>query len=108
MKRREFTSKTKTQAHERSGGKCENDDCGLPFSPSNPVEYDHVIEAYFDGSNSLENCKAICKGCHSAKTRKQAPVIAKSRRIRKTAINARTKRQGFRGWRKFNGEVVWK
>lgn len=96
------------QAFMRSGGRCESVDCRLPFSPSNPVEYDHVIEDYFDGCNTLENCEALCKSCHKAKTRKQAAVIAKSIRLRETSANARTKKQGFRGWRKFNGDIVWK
>ena len=94
MARKEFSKRTKREAFARSGGFCESADCGMPFSPSNPVEYDHVTEAYFDGDNSLENCKAICKACHKAKTRKQAPVIAKSRRIRETAAGVR-KKKGF-------------
>ena len=97
MSRQEFTSKTRMAAFERSGGHCEEPNCGLPFSPSNPVEYDHEIEAFYGGTNELDNCKAICRGCHKAKTKQRAPVLAKSRRLTKTAANARTKkRSGFK------------
>lgn len=108
MARKEFTKKTKQEAYARSNGKCENADCGVAFSPSNPAEYDHITEAYFDGDNSLINCEVLCRSCHRAKTSNRAAVVAKSRRLVQKQANIKPKRQGFRGWRKFNGEIVWK
>jgi|DEB0MinimDraft_4_1074332.scaffolds.fasta_scaffold00017_35 hypoxanthine-guanine phosphoribosyltransferase len=95
MSRLEFSVKTKQAAYARSGGRCENDECGLLFDASNPAEYDHVIEDYYDGGNSLDNCKVICRSCHKAKSRSRASVIAKSRRIIKKAANIRPKKRGF-------------
>jgi hypothetical protein len=51
----------------------------------------------------------LCKTCHGAKTAKQdVPAIAKSKRVRNKHINATDKRRGFRGWRRMNGEIVWR
>jgi 5-methylcytosine-specific restriction enzyme A len=107
-KRKEFTKSTKLAAYARSGGYCENEDCGLEFTPSNPAEYDHVVEAFYEGSNSLDNCRVLCRECHRAKTGGRAKTVAKSRRLSNATKNIRPKRQGFRGWRKFNGDIVWK
>jgi 5-methylcytosine-specific restriction endonuclease McrA len=112
-KRDEFSSKTRMAAYERSGGHCEEPGCGLPFSPSNPVEYDHEIEAYYGGTNDLDNCKAKCRSCHKVKTSERAAVIAKSRRLlKKQAGLTRTKKRignrGFTSWRNFAGEIVTK
>ncbi len=99
MSRKEFTPKTKLAAWERSGHRCEIIDgvgCGVLIRPGNGPEYHHIIGAYFDGCNELENCQVLCIGCHKAVTRKQAPVIAKSRRLLKTSANAKKTKRGFR------------
>jgi 5-methylcytosine-specific restriction endonuclease McrA len=83
--RNEFSAKTKMSAHKRSGGHCENESCGLPFDPSNPAEYHHVIEDYFNGRNDIENCQVLCAGCHRTETKTRAGTIAKSRRLIKRA-----------------------
>jgi len=104
MARLEFSKTTKRAAWDRAAGHCEN--CTKPSRPGD-VEYDHIIEDYFDGGNGLDNCRVLCKSCHSGKTKKNAPVIAKSRRLRDKNAGIK-KRSSFRGWRKFNGDIVWK
>lgn len=104
--RRKFSKKTKMAAWQRSNGHCE--ECGKPIRPGDGPEYDHDREDFFNGSNELENCKVLCIPCHSAKTSERAPVIAKSRRHIVRAAKAKPKRQGFRGWRKFNGDIVYR
>ena len=94
MSRQEFTPKTKLAAWERAGHHCE--ECSVLIRPGNGPEYDHRVEDYYDGGNSLDNCQVLCIGCHKAKTKQRSPVLAKSRRITKTTANARTKKQGFR------------
>lgn len=104
--RQEFSKKTKMAAWQRCKGHCE--ECGKKIRPGDGPEYDHDREAFFEGSNDLENCRVLCTPCHSVKTSDRAPVIAKSRRHIVRAAKAKTPRQGFRGWRKFNGDVVYK
>ena len=110
-RRREFSAKTKRAAWERAGHHCE--ECSVLIKPENGPEYDHRIEDYFNGGNSLDNCRVLCIGCHKTKTRKQSAIIAKSRRLlkkqagltrKKKAINNR----GFTAWRNFSGKIVTK
>lgn len=103
MARAEFSKKTKLAAFERAKGQCE--DCAKKLRPGD-IEYDHIIEDYFDGGNDLDNCSVKCKSCHVKKTKDNAKVIAKSRRLRAQTAGIK-KRGGFRGWRKLDGTLVW-
>jgi hypothetical protein len=87
--RREFSKVTKREALKRSGGNCEAvgiwyglDDgkrCGAILSYG--ITFDHVIADSHGGENTLENCAAICLGCHAIKTRKMdVPIAAKIKR----------------------------
>lgn len=122
MTRYEFTKKTKREALKRSGGRCEGDDpvyglesgerCNADLSYG--VEFDHwPLPAGVRGSNTLENCKAVCpKGCHAYKTRKyDIPMQAKDKRIRDkhAGIKKPSKFAGSRNskWKKkIDGSVV--
>ena len=104
--RQEFTRKTKLEAWRRSGGACES--CGKKIRTGDGPEYDHRVSAFNGGSNDLSNCDVLCKACHSLKTGEtDAPNHAKSRREEKRAAKAEAKRSGFRGWRRFDGTIVW-
>ena len=80
---------------------------------SNGVEFHHDKEATFGGDNSLENCLAVCIGCHRLVTAKRAPVIAKNNRQRDKNMGIRKRQSrpmaGSRQskWkRKLDGTVV--
>ena len=107
-KRLEFSRKTKAEAFARAKGKCE--DCGVKIRPGNGPHYDHRIPDAVDGGNELSNCQVLCKPCHATKTDDDdKPEIARTKRIRDKHTKAFTKSpRGFKGWRKFNGDVVWK
>lgn len=121
MPRREFDTKTKRTAwdrchingvpccegilpagHERAGQRC----CG-PLTPGR-FTYDHVDPDYFSKDNSLENCQVLGWCCDRPKTAKDQGDIAKTKRIKDREIGIKKKRSGFRGWRKMNGEIVWR
>ena len=111
--RREFSARTKRQAWERANGFCE----GLILANNeircserlylNDFHYDHVDPDWFSKDNELENCQVLCHECHKAKTAIDAKHIAKSKRIINKLIKARKKKGKFRGWRKFNGTLVY-
>lgn len=92
MPRSEFTMKTKQAAWKRAAGICECG-CGRPFGkhPKERPEYDHVVEDYLGGDNSLENCRCIRSDCHASKTAERAPALAKVRRGEKDRANLRPK-----------------
>jgi 5-methylcytosine-specific restriction endonuclease McrA len=105
MSRQEFSAKVKVAAFERAGGRCENCRNIIRYG----AQYDHRVPDAVGGEPTIDNCQVLCKTCHGAKTAKQdIPAIAKTKRIRNKRINAGPKRQGFKGWRKFNGEIVWR
>lgn len=103
MSRAEFSKATKLAAFERCAGRCEKCTQKILGTP----EYDHVIEETLTHDNSLENCMVLCARCHRLKTNENRPEIDKTRRIAEKRAGVR-KRQGFKGWRKFSGEVVWR
>lgn len=101
--RREFSKSTKLAAFERSGGRCE---CGCNQPILGTPEYDHITPAAIGGSNDLDNCRVMAKRCHRVKTSENRPEIDKTRRVLEKRAGVR-KRQGFRGWRKFDGTPVY-
>lgn len=103
MRRAEFPAKIKLAAWERAGGHCEI--CTRKLYPGD-INYDHEIPCASGGDASLNNCAVLCRSCHGAKTSEwDAPAIAKGRRIRNRQLGIR-KPSRWRGWRKFNGEIV--
>lgn len=89
MPRKEFTKPTKRDAIKRSGGLCEaigewyglevGQRCNAPLSYG--VEFDHIDLDANSKDNSLSNCAAVCKRCHSHKTRhRDIPLAAKTLR----------------------------
>lgn len=90
--RHEFKARTKREALLRSGKLCEavgevyglepGVRCNAPLSHG--VEFDHwPIPATDKGSDTLENCMAVCLPCHRFKTSHyDVPMQAKGRRIR--------------------------
>lgn len=104
--RKEFQKSVRLQAWERSGGHCES--CGVKIRPGNGPHYDHRIPDIVGGEPTIENCQVLCRSCHGVKTAtKDVPAIAKTKRIRNRHVNADDRRPGFKGWRKFSGEVVY-
>jgi 5-methylcytosine-specific restriction endonuclease McrA len=93
MSRAEFTTATKREALRRSGGHCEaiveGVRCNAPLGYG--VDFDHVDADYFSKDNSLENCAAICRTCHKAKTRQDVKKIAKSKRIQDRELGIKRK-----------------
>lgn len=102
--RREFTKAVKLAAWKRCGGNCEK--CTAKLYPGK-IEYHHAKEDTFGGEPTLENCAVLCVGCHSAITGERAKVIAKSSRVRAKHLGIKRKRQGFRGWRRFDDSIVY-
>lgn len=90
MARAEFSKKTMRQALERSQMRCEaigrwygldeGQRCSAPLGYG--VEFDHIVADNLSHDNSLENCAAVCKVCHSRKTAKvDTPTAAKVKRV---------------------------
>ena len=112
-KRLEFTDATKRRRWEYAGGCCE--ECGKSIRPGDGPEYDHDKPAFYNGGNEFENCRCLCKACHSLKTAAyNSHAMPKSRRMIRKAAGVRgrklkgkplagTKASGLR--KRMNGDV---
>lgn len=107
--RKEFTTKTKALAFQRSNGRCE--ECGARLSVGN-YHYDHKNPDGLTGNNDLSNCAVVCIVCHREKTRDDVGRIAKAKRQEARHIGAKKSRNPLPGsrlsrWKKkLTGEVI--
>jgi 5-methylcytosine-specific restriction protein A len=102
--RTEFTRKVKAAAALRAGGKCE----GCTARLIGAFHFDHIIPDGVGGPATLENCQVLCRACHDVKTRKaDVPRVAKMKRQRDRNTGALKSQRGFKGWRRFSGEIVY-
>jgi 5-methylcytosine-specific restriction protein A len=113
MPRSEFSRQTRRDAYARSNGLCEavgavyglepSKRCSMPLDRG--VEYDHYpLRAADGGGNGLDNCVAVCKDCHSFKTRTfDTPQAAKGKRVSDRHLGIKKPKQKipsrpFGGW----------
>lgn len=89
-RRKEFSKKTKLQAWERCGGKC--DECTATLYPGK-WHLDHIKPDAFGGEPVLDNAACLCLSCHNRKTgTEDIPKIAKSNRVRSKHLGLKVKR----------------
>ncbi|MEM6622975.1 MAG: HNH endonuclease signature motif containing protein [Pseudomonadota bacterium] len=107
MTRRRFSARDLTTRLLEFNGKCA--DCSCKTGGSNGLEWDHIIPLMLGGDDELENLQPLCKACHRAKTKTDQGHIAKSKRMQQRAMGVKKqpKGRGFRGWRRFDGTIVW-
>lgn len=90
MARTEFSRKTKREALERSGYRCEATGTRYGFEEGQRcncdlrlgVIFDHNVPDQLGGDNSIENCVSICVTCNKFKTANDIRQIRKSDRQR--------------------------
>ncbi len=86
MMRREFSTKVKAAAFQRSGGACEQCTAKLYVGK---FHFDHRIADGLNGEPTLANCVVLCLACHSEKTAKHdVPAIARAKRREARHIGA--------------------
>ena len=90
--RQEFSKSTKLARFDLAKGHCET--CGQKILTG--AEYDHAVEDYVGGANTLANCRCVCKRCHGQKTQDNRPAIDRTRRIYEKRAGVRDKRRGFK------------
>lgn len=92
--RQEFSKKTKAEAFQRCGGRCECG-CGSKLTPGQ-VQYDHRVPAAVGGTNHLSNCVVMRTKCHRRKTsERDVPEISKSVRVAEKAMGLRRSSRPF-------------
>ncbi len=107
-KRRTLSPRERAKFFASRGGTC--DSCGVKIRSGCRWDVDHVRSLENGGSNDLDNLQLLCQNCHGAKTPQDRKQAATTRRKYTKAVvpNKHKTRGGFRGWRKFDGTIVWK
>lgn len=104
-----LTDQEKAKLYEERGRQCWR--CTKLIRPGEVWTVEHLIALENGGTNEWSNLDICCANCKPVKDRDDHAKAAKSRHVRTyhTVPNSeRDKRRGFRGWRKMNGEPVWK
>lgn len=115
----EFKNKVKLEIFKRAGGpdniRCEG--CGLLLR-GKPFDYDHDVEIWELPSELREKFRKegvpaeygqlLGKACcHKPKTAQKTAERTRCDNLLKKAAKTKKKSGGFKGWRKFDGTVVW-
>lgn len=85
--------------------------CGKPVAAFGlDVEYDHKQPRELSANDDPANLYPMhAERCHKRKTLEEdRPRITKAHRQEKLTRPRERKRTGFKGWRRFNGDAVWK
>lgn len=85
---------------------------GVRFNPATTSwRADHIRRHAHDGPSTGANLWPILTSEDTGPNGKAAQDtrdVAKGKRMRKSHFGVKDKRGGFRGWRKFDGTIVWK
>lgn len=100
--RQEFSARVKRDALLRSKGHCEK--CTRKLFVGD-FHYDHDNPDGLTGEPTIENCRVLCKSCHSVKTVKDVEMIARAKR--RELKNAGIKKTGWTmPGRRFDGTPI--
>lgn len=78
--RKRITKKIRAEVFEKDGGKCYL--CGLPADPDR-FDLEHEIALELGGKDEMSNYRVAHVECHRIKSKADAKLIAKGRRIRR-------------------------
>ena len=97
--------RVRLRVFDKDDGKC--CECGREIRPGDRSETDHITALCNGGENRESNLQTLCGWCHDEKTGADVALKAQVQRTRKKHLGVERKRSGFRGHRKFNGDIVW-
>ena len=107
--RKRLTDQQRAKLFLECGGMCHR--CRRKLRPGDDWIDEHLTALENGGTNDLSNRGITCTWCKPHKDAEDHKKAAKSRHVATAHVvptKRRDKRRGFKGWRKFNGEVVWK
>lgn len=81
---------------------------GIPFREVDKIEFDHIVAICNGGENRESNLAPTLADKHKEKT---APDVAERATTDSRAaarFGIKPKSRGFRGWRNFKGEAIWR
>lgn len=90
----------------RCGGRCAL--TGRKLRPGDAYQFDHILALVNGGAHRESNLQLISAEAHKAKTASDVAIKSKTARVKAKHLGLQAKGRGFRGWRNFSGELVWK
>jgi 5-methylcytosine-specific restriction protein A len=108
-RRQRLTDQQRAQLFHDRGGQCWR--CTKKLRPGDKWIVEHLIALENGGTNEWTNLDISCETCVPGKNAEDHAKAAKSRHARTYHVvpsSERDKRRGFKGWRKFDGTVVWR
>jgi 5-methylcytosine-specific restriction enzyme A len=109
----EFSPAVKTEILARAASRCEA--CGAAI-PTGEGEIDHIV-AEWTRSATAKGDRAkltaadgwlLCQVCHARKSKREAFERKRTDGAAKRHAGKQKKGRGFKGWRNFKGEIVWR
>lgn len=107
--RQRLTDQERAQLFVDEHGKCWS--CGKQIRAGELWTVEHRLALENGGTNDRSNLAVACANCKKTKDAADHHKAAKSRHVRTKHVLPRSERRvgrGFRFWRKFNGELVWR
>lgn len=99
--------RVRLRVFERYGGVCQL--TGRKINAGDRWDVDHRTALIFGGQHREANLQPVLATAHKVKSAAEMSVKAKADRQRLAHLGLKKpKGRGFRGHRKFNGEIVWK
>ena len=98
--------RVKVRVFEAYDGRCYLS--GVKIQPGMKWEVEHKLALCLGGQNRENNLAPALVEAHKAKTAQDVGMKSKADRIRMKHLGLKNPSRGFRGHRKFNGDVVWK
>lgn len=105
MSRSTITRAKSVRVFDANSGCCHI--CGLRIQFGQPWDVEHVKPLWLGGADDETNMKPAHKDCHAGKSKAEAATRSKSTRVRANHLGIKPKRPGFRGWRRFDGSLVY-
>ena len=105
--RKPFTPQQRARIFQAHGGRCHR--CTRKIRPGETWSVEHLTALECGGGNEDANLAISCAWCKPQKDRDDHAKAAKGRRVATKHVvpaGQPQRRQGFRGWRKFNGDLV--
>lgn len=105
--RRRLSDRERLRVWERCAGTCQGP-CKRKLAPGDGWQADHPRALGLGGEDNPDLLVVLCEWCYPTKNKDDASRIAKAKRGKARHIGGpRRSGRGFRGWRRFDGTVVW-
>jgi 5-methylcytosine-specific restriction protein A len=103
--RRKLSTRQRLAVWERCAGRCV---CGRKVQVAERWQADHPRALGLSGPDDPDLLVVLGPCCTASKNAADIHAIARAKRMKARHVGAYRSKRPFRGWRRFNGERVWR